>query len=132
MISTWFIVAFSTAAGGVFGYLLRRFEAEPAFTVRSLFTWVRGLRDRLSQRQERELLAADDFCQSLVDETKDDLRLKRYKPKRARNQVPLAITATPATTSANMQRVAAWVKEHGVDENPSPLARTVSTARRRT
>jgi hypothetical protein len=126
-----FSLAFVGAAAGTFGYLLRRFEAEPAFTVRSLFTWVRSLRDRLSRRQEEALLEADDFCQSLADVTGDDIRLRRYKPKRDRNQTPLAIAATPATTSANMQRIASWVKEHGVDEAPASLAKTVSSTRRR-
>lgn len=132
MISMWFTAAASALAGGVFGYLLRRFEAEPAFTFRSLFAWVKGLRDKLSQRQEQELVAADDFCQSLADVTQDDVRLKRYKPKRVRNQAPLAIAATPATTSANMQRVADWIKDHGVEQAPASLAKTVSSTRRRT
>ena len=135
MISTTayvFSLAITGAAAGTFGYLLRRFEAEPAFTVRSLFTWVRTLRDRLSRRQEEALLEADDFCQSLANDTQDDIRLQRYKPKRNRNAAPLAITATPSSTAGNMQRIASWVKEHGVDEAPASLAKTVSSTRRRT
>jgi hypothetical protein len=96
------------SAGIVFGLALRLFEERPL---------VMKIRQSRQVKKEsavlQELEATETFIADLSDDTSDDLRLQRYKPKRVRNAAPLAIAAAPSNTLHNMTRIRLYMEQHG-------------------
>jgi hypothetical protein len=96
------------SAGIVFGLVLSLYGDRPL---------VMKIRQSRQVKKEtavlQELEDTETFIADLCDDTSDDVRLQRYKPKRVRNAPPLAIAATASTTSHNMQRIRLYMQEHG-------------------
>jgi hypothetical protein len=96
------------SAGIVFGIMLKLYEERPLV-----------LKIRQSRQLKKATVVANEldktetFLAVMTDDTSDDLRLKRYQPKRVRNQAPRAIAASPSNTVAHMASIRSYMQEHG-------------------
>jgi hypothetical protein len=96
--------------GIMFGYAMRQFDEQPLVLRKINKTMEKPV---LEPVLVDELVETEKFLAFLHDDTSDDIRLKRYKPVKLRNRAPLAITALPHPTTANMQRIRLYMLEHG-------------------
>lgn len=117
----------SFLAGMVFNFLLHKFDNIP-LKIRQIKTAHR------IKVVRSELEDTDVFITAMRDATRDDLRLRRYKPKERRT-TPLALTSTPAPVGASMDRMSSWMRDHGISSSNKPetppLMKVVSDTRRR-
>jgi hypothetical protein len=102
--------ALSLLLGIMFGYAMRQFDEQLLPVMKINKTMEKPV---LKPIPVDELVETEKFLAFLHDDTSDDIRLKRYKPVKVRNRAPLAITALPHPTTANMQRIRMYMLEHG-------------------
>lgn len=99
------IAASLFAAGICAGWLMYLYEERPLLA-----------RVRVSRQVDKELTElaeTETFLSVMTDDTRDDLRLKQYKPIKIRNRAPLAITARPSNTVHAMASIATYMRDHG-------------------
>lgn len=105
MITTESMFAILFLLGIIFGYALCKFETQPLD--------FRAPRPKREPKLTAEEQATEQFLAIMTDDTLDDMRLQKYQPRRVRNRAPLAITASPSTTSANMRSIKHWMEDTG-------------------
>lgn len=112
MITQESLLAILFLLGIIFGYALCKYELRPV--------QYRAPRPPKMTKEEEDTV---EFLKIMNDETRDDLRLKQYKPRRVRNASPLAIAAVPHATSANMRSIQGWMEDNNMYNETRRMSR---------
>lgn len=109
MISTANAAPLAFVLGMAFVHLLQRFEHQSIkiLNFKELVEPEPEPEPVLSEEQ-----ATDEFLAIMRDVQGDDMRLQRYKPKRERNTVPLAITTSPSRLVDHMSSITTWMDDN--------------------